>query len=341
MAIQDGRLIVTRYGAVSSHSLDLAVQYWLRPLDLGDIFAVCGNEIVVVVRTPNASAATQQFKVLDIANGEETRSFDAPLGILMQAISRDGTVLLCRMSASGEALAFDMRSGRQLWRGGPYGTYAVGTNDGFVVTSPDGLKVSRVEGASGRVLWACVPPRRHPQAGVASWRTGSITIVDENDLILHLETGGLLRLSLQTGEIVASGWLRWIGPSIVTARHVMAGGAEGLSTVDHATMVETQRIAWADEIREALHGSLPDTCGFYASQRAVVWTTGDGRLMGVLRPGARGGKRNVWSHRIPNAMFGTLHPIVSEGPYVYLDPFRVPGSVAPPPGVCCFISDEE
>jgi hypothetical protein len=127
----------------------------------------------------------------------------------------------------------------------------------------------------------------------------------------------------------------------VTSQHVMAGGAEGLSIVDHATMVETERIEWGDEIREALQGSLPDTCGFYASQRAVLWTTGGGCVMGVHRPGARGGRRKVWSDRIPNAMFGTVHPIVSSGPFVYLDPFRIPGSGTPPPGICCYISDEE
>jgi len=175
-------------------------------------------------------------------------------------------------------------------------------------------RVVAIDPQKGTELWAA-----YPKAALRNGRPTihSLAIVDSR-VIVVLTDNTVVALSLESGEILASGGPTVGGASLITDEWVYFKHPWGLATWDHREMKEVDRIEYEAEAAE-LYGTRPRKVhAFSVTADTVVWSTSHGALMAVeLRP--QGRHRRFWSDFREGGLMPIAQPPFSWGRWLYYE----------------------
>ena len=273
--IADGTLFVgTSFpseGAVDPpvvYALEVATgrQRWRAVLDPGTDLqwaapVVDGGQVLVAdTLSHDGSAPASHLHALDTATGQ--RRWTADLHAPTQGFFAQGPVVAGGLAylptASGQLLAVDTGSGREVWRDDSGFPVLAGVRDGLVIALLDD-RVVGFDAADGARRW---------QTPVATG-PGEQRAVLDGDAVL-LAGDGLVAVDAATG---AARWRAAVGPA--AGQPVAAGGRVYVATQDRLVAVDrgSGREVWSSA------GLRPATAPVVASGRVVI-ATGDGTLLG-------------------------------------------------------------
>jgi hypothetical protein len=298
-------IVVSRFGGVSGHSLDLANERWQLPVDgVASLIAIgervfigngVGQVLEVDAATGSTVSATQSTVPGSLGSvGPDVYIVRTPPGLT--GIARDGTVRWRRqessdvsgMSAEGQVLLFGL--GRE--------------------------HIECVDAATGETIWEFRPD------GVDLALLHDCAIVGQ-EVIAVFRNRGVYRLRLADGTVMKHGQPPFLGPSLVMEHAVVFAQHDKLIEYDFVDM----RAAVAVEYHHQVPHRPPSA--LCVARNAIVWTSDVGYVTGVTRvPGMTAARFWETATRTWGFMQAAISPFVS-GDYLYVQP---QGSVA----LACF-----
>jgi hypothetical protein len=320
------RVIVARHRVITIHSADLRTEVWRRDVGVNDGIALAGGTLVV-----NEQRDQQRpgLRLLDVHGAGDECFLDSAVKGNLRAITRSGDVLLLQDSEAGRLMGVRVPSGAAAWTIDANAFNVVGVENGFVLADVDGREVQLLDSTSGASRW-----RIDVSAVIGGEEPvhASLTVVP--DAVLIETHGWWLRVSVETGTIVARAPRRVTWPYTVTSAQIIASGPEGLLVTDHRSFETLEEREWREDVAGLYGDEMVVASGVAASDSAILWTTPFGRLIGV--PRRAGNPIGAWSDVIRGARFSKGQPILSSARHVYVAPLRLQG--ATPPALCCYAS---
>lgn len=311
---RDG-VLVSRIGYVSLHTWDLSRELWghqvdgwssplsiedrcfLGPLNDGKILAwdIATGKPEEEIRYENRGVVR--------AVGSNVFLIEDPRRRLFEAIDREAKVLWSRASDLG---------------------HVTSTEDRFLITGMADGYLHRVlhclDAATGQCLWTSRPwavAGLSLSDGSSELAAGFPSVAIVGDRVIVTLRDRVIALSLESGEVLASGRPPFLGAHLVSETATFFKGPFALSVFDHREMCEIDRIEYRPDVEPLYQGRAPSVTGFWLTQQSVVWTTMHGDLMAVSRELTHEG-RAVWIDTVPNAIMPIGVSPVAHGNFLYL-----------------------
>jgi len=246
-------------------------------------------------------------------SGRLMRSIDIPAETFPIASSAHNVLI---MSLEEHALiAFDW-SGKEVWRWGYEGyCNTLATPDKYAIVE-QGSKLYVLEADSGQVSWDF----QAEKTGDQGLQDRSNNIVPSFPSLVYLDgvlmtivgDGRIFKWEIQSGELVQQGQTPFRGPFQVsdTSIYILNQLQCEFSEYNHVLMEETYRENLKKEL-DALRS--PSINALLVTDEALVWSTMEGNLMGVMRKVEIGKKRVVWIDPLGTLMPIGVPPVASQG----------------------------
>jgi hypothetical protein len=305
-------VVVSQRGRLSLHAHDLQRELWRRE---------AANE------TDWASLVLWDDRVLtrrdgvvswrELATGQEIHTASGPNGTI-QAVT--DSVVLFYVAEETAYQAID-HSGQVLWRCscGPW--LATSSGESILIVEDFGRRLRCIGALTGSTKWVFdVPPHGGPGLQQHEIVIGDPGVaVVEREVVVTLRDGRVLVLDLESGECLRSGKPPLFGNFVVTRDSLYFQGPFALSRYDYRHMSEVSRLEYQGDVAPCYRDQPGTSNAFCLSERAVIWTTMHGALIGVSRE-LKDGLRTVWSDEIPGALMPLAVPPVIYGNYLYYSP---------------------
>jgi hypothetical protein len=305
-------VVVSQRGSLSLWTHDLKRELWGRAVANEDDWAslVLWDDLVL----------TRNARVLswcELATGREILSIEGPRGTIQSVTD---SVVLLYVSEDTAYHAID-RTGRVLWRHscGPWLTRSSG--ESILIAEEFGRRLRCVRADTGSTAWLFETP---PRSGLGSQQSeivigGSGVAVVGSEVIVTLRDGRVLVLDLESGELLRAGESPGFGNFVVTREWLYLQQPYALSQYDYRSMAEVSRIEYEKEIAPLYRDQPATSNAFCLSERAVIWTTMHGAILGVGRD-STGEQRAVWSEELYGYLMPFAAPPVVYGNYLYYSP---------------------
>jgi len=253
----------------------------------------------------------------ELATGHEIHTAKGPNGTI-QAVT-DSIVLLY---VAGETAyqAID-RAGQVLWSHscGPW--LATSSGESILIAEDFGRRLRCIGALTGSTTWVFdVPPRDGPGPQQHEIVIGDPGVaVVEREVVVTLRDGRVLVLDLEDGELLRTGEPPLFGNFVVTHDSMYFQQPFTLSQYDHRRMTEVSRLEYQKDVAPLYRDQPATSNAFCLSERAIIWTTMHGALMGISRE-LKEGRRAAWSDEIPGSVMPFAVPPVIYGNYLYYSP---------------------
>ena len=294
LAVGD-RIVLSRVGAVSGYSLDLADEIWRLGMDaLASLIAVDDRVFV--------GTGTGRVIELEAASGREIASTTSGVVGSLGAVGSD--VFVIRTPPGLTAIG---RDGVARWRRPESSDVAGLSGDGRVLVFGLGREhIEVVDEATGATIWQFKPP-----AEVAQLHDCAIV---GDEVIAVFRNRGVFRLRLDDGAIVKQGQTPVLGPSLIMEHAIVFAQQDKLVEFDFRAMRELITLTY--------HSHVPSRppAGLCVARNATVWTSDVGYVTGVTRTPGMTEKRfwEVATHDWGFMQAG-VNPFVA-GNYLYVQP---------------------
>lgn len=290
------RLVISRPGAVSGYSLDLADEVWRLGLDgVASLISVDDRVFVGI--------GTGKVIEVDAVSGAEVYTTTSGVVGSLGAVSSE--VFVIRTPPGLTAIG---RDGVVRWRRQESSDVAGLSSDGKVLLFGLGREHIEVVGElSGETLWQFKPPSTE----LALLHDCAIV---GDDVIAVFRNHAVYRLRLDDGTVVKHGRAPSLGPSLIMEHAVVFALPDKLVEFDVVAMRELLTVTY--------HSQVPTRppAGLCVARNATVWTSDVGYVTGVTRtPGMT--EKRFWEVATHDWGFmqASVNPFVA-GNYLYVQP---------------------
>jgi hypothetical protein len=290
------RIVLSRAGAVSGYSLDLADEVWRLGMDA--LASLVSVEDRVFVGT-----GTGRVVELDAATGAEIASTTSGVVGSLGAVGAE--IFVIRTPPGLTAIG---RDGNVRWRRQESSDVAGLSADGKVLLFGLGREhIEVVDERSGATLWQFKPA----SAEIALLHDCAIV---GDEVIAVFRNRGVYRLRLADGSIAKQGQTPVLGPSLILEHAVVFALPDKLVELDFGAMRPLLTVTYHAQIP-----TRPPTA-LCVGRSATVWTSDVGYVTGVTRTPGMTDKR-FWEAATHDWGFmqAGVNPFVA-GNYLYVQP---------------------